>query len=293
MEPFVSRHHGLLGTVIELRIEADTQAAALRIEHQAIEEIVRLQSVFNVYDPDSELSRWRRSETEAGPEILEVLGIAERWHDLSEGAFDPYVGRLREVWTDAATEGRVPGAAELAAARLNRDRSSVDLNGIAKGWIVDRATERAGQERDANGVTVNGGGDIRHTGPRPLRVAIENPHRPYNNAAPMAVIELRDGAVATSGGAHRGWTIGDRRHSHVLDPRTGMPAEGVLQVSVLAPSACVADVVATALTVVGVDEREQFLDRMDEIVGYLVGYLIVESNGETDRNQIWENAEVN
>lgn len=288
MGVFVSQHHGLLGTVIELRIETEDERAADAVEETLIAEIERLQAVFNVFDPDSELSRWRRGETEAGSEIVEVLELADHWFRASHGAFDPYVGHLREVWTAAASAGRVPAEDELIAAKDDRAVGSIDLNGIAKGWIVDRALELAARRFDVGGITVNGGGDIRHTGSQRLRVAIEDPHRPYDNAAPLAVIDLGNGAIATSGRARRGWTIEGQWYGHVLDPRTGWPSAAVAQVSVVAESAATTDAVATALTVLGAEERGDFLTAMEEPVGY----LIVSAEGGCVRNRMWEASEV-
>jgi len=284
----VTHHHGLLGTVVELRIKADHERVAAAMDRCAVAEIERLEHIFNVYDESSEISRFKRGECRPGRELEEVMGLADHWYRLSDGAFDPHVGPLRETWAHAAASFRRPTEAELASARQRRNVTGLDLNGIAKGWIVDRAASAAMDLEGSGHITVNGGGDIRHTGPDVLRVGIEDPHRPYDNALPLTVVALSGGAIATSGGARRGWTIGDRWYSHVIDPRTGIPTTSVAQASVLAGSACTTDVVATALTVLADNDRQDFLARLDEPVGY----LIVRPDGETVKNSLWNERQI-
>jgi thiamine biosynthesis lipoprotein len=284
----VTQHHGYLGTVVELRIEAVDEDACDSMDLAAIAEIEHLEHIFNLFDPTSEISRWRRGEGDAGPEIRAVLEDAIEWRRRTGGAFDPYVGPFREAWTRAAAERRMPTSDELADAAGRQDTASVDLNGIAKGWIVDRAVVAAMAVPGAQAVTVNGGGDIRHTGPRVLRVGIEDPGRPYDNVPALAVIGLQRGAIATSGGARRGWVIDGTWFSHVIDPRSGMPADSVLQVSVIAETACVADVVATALTVLDAVDREQLVASLDRPIGYLV----VDRDGQVTTNPEWDQRRV-
>ena len=109
--------HGLLGTVVRLTLSADSSATADTMAESMIRETERLQSVFNVFDPGSQLRRWQRGVVDVGAEISEVLHLADQWQIRSRGAFDSHVGRLREVWAAAAAEGRLPKAAEVAAAR--------------------------------------------------------------------------------------------------------------------------------------------------------------------------------
>lgn len=284
----VTRHHGHLGTVIELRIEADSDDAALEMDGVAVSEIARLETMFNIFDEASAINRWRRGEEEPLAEIEQVLAIADRWFRWSGGAFDHHAGRLSETWAAAAEADRLPTAAELERARARTGVTSVDLNGIAKGWIVDRAVDLAMALPGSSQITINGGGDIRHTGPARLKVGIENPTRPYDNAAPLAVAAIKRGAIATSGRARKGWSIAGKHYSDVLDPRTGMPTETVAQVSVVAESACTADAATTALTVLGEEERAGFVDGLDEPIAF----LIVGADGSVARNDHWRAVEI-
>lgn len=294
-DPSVLRHHGVLGTVIELRIgAADAETAddvAERVDGIVIAEIERLQAVFNARDEGSELRRWARGEVaEPSPELATVLASADEWTRRSGGAFDPRVGRLVELWTHAAADGRVPGGAELrraVEAPPGDATGVVDLSAIAKGWIVDRAVEIGRAQAGVAALTVNAGGDLRHVGAGSIVVGIEDPHRPFDNAPPLVAIRLSSGALATSGGARRGWRIGGRWYPHVLDPRSGRPVDRVASASVLAPDAATADVVATVLTVAEIDEGLAFVGDLER-----VECLVVDRDGHVERSPGWAASEV-
>ncbi len=139
-----------------------------------------------------------------------------------------------------------------------------------------------------DGITVNAGGDLLHVGEEPLVVGIENPHRPYDNEPPLVRITLQTGAVATSGGARRGWTIDGTWYSHVIDPRTGEPVDHVAQASVVAPHASRADAVATILTVMAPHEGAAFANSLGD-----VGFMLVGSDGSITNNGYWKSREIN
>ncbi len=291
--PVVSRHHGLLGTVIELRVWATSASSAMAAERAAIGEIERLQRVFDVHDDRSDLRRRLAGEAVASPELDAVLDLAARWRTRSGGVFDPAVGALVELWDAAANAGAAPSptAIDRVIAAMHdptdaRSRPS-NLNALAKGWIVDRAHQRARALEATIGLTINAGGDLLHAAPIPLIVGIEDPHRPYDNVAPLVRVRLDDGALATSGGARRGWQIGDRWYSHVLDPRTGAPVDHVASASVIAPDAATADVVATVLTVAPIDEGLAFVDGLDD-----VACCIVTRDGALHRDDRWPRHEL-
>ena len=106
---------------------------------------------------------------------------------------------------------------------------------------------------------MNAGGDLRHRGDGPVPVGIEDPLHPYDNVAPMLVVPLDNAALATSGGARRGWDIAGEWYPHVIDPRSGIPVRHHASVSVLAPDAATADVVATVVGVLTTDEAVAFV----------------------------------
>lgn len=186
-------------------------------------------ATFSTYRPDSDIGRLARGEVEVGdcaPEVGEILSLCDRLTEATGGCFSAYAG------------------------------GSLDPSGVVKGWAI----ERAGSMLRAAGSLnhhVNGGGDVRLSGGpepgRPWRVGIADPLRPGTVAT---VVAGRDMAVATSGTAERG--------AHILDPRTGRPADGLAAVTVVGPSVTLADAYATAAFVMG----EAALDWIEGLTGY-------------------------
>ncbi|GAA4782745.1 FAD:protein FMN transferase [Actinomycetospora chlora] len=178
--------------------------------------------VFSTYRPDSAVSRLDRGELTldaAPPEVGEVLALAERAERASGGAFS--------AWR------RDPDG-----------RRRLDPSGVVKGWAVERAAA-ALRALDDTDFCVAAGGDVlgRAEDPdRPWRIGIEDPHDPCRI---LATVPLRDGAVATSGTAHRG--------AHVVDARTGRPPADVAAVTVVHRSLTWADIDATAAFAQGAD----------------------------------------
>lgn len=215
------------------------------------------------------LNRAAAGETvRLSPDTLAVLAAALRIHRDSEGAFDVTCRPLLELWRERARIGRLPSSEELIAARGKSSWQQlallsdgvrklgsgvrVDLGGIAKGWGVDAAVgvlEAAG----CVGGLVEVGGDLRLWGTRPEGGAWPVEVRDPFADAVMVTLRLSAGAVCTSGNYARGVEVGGRRYSHVVDPRTGWPADAVPSVTVAAADALTADAWATALSVLGPD----------------------------------------
>lgn len=302
------RYHPLLGTNVETRVEAvagsvdEARRLAGAAEDAAVEEMVRLQAIFTVFDPDSELCRWRTGATEViSVELSACLAAAEYWWRVSGGAFHPASAALRARWLSAETSDVLPDDAELAdivaglaalpfavrpdrrgTVRIDRvgDCSGVDLNAIAKGYIVDRAVLRATECPGVVDVLVNAGGDLRHLGERVLRVGVEDPDD--RGRGPVAVIALAGGALATSGFVHRGFRVSGTWYGHVLDPRSGWPVHGRPSTTVRAVDAVTADAVATVANVLDWPETESLVDGLPG-----VAVLSVDPDGGRRRTGSW------
>lgn len=273
---------GLMGTDVRVVAWARTQEAATTAQEAAFEEMVRLQSIFSIYDPTSAISRWRRGEDFEVPDELTIaLGQARHWFDQSGHAFHPASRALHARWQRAATEGVVPSRDEMqemadaiavlpwefgAASDEHRiaDCSGVDLNAFAKGWIVDNGLG-VGSAIGVTRIGVNAGGDLAHlTQDAHWKVGVEDPPRPSDNGADrLCTLSIGSQAVATSGLARRGFRVGDDWFGHVIDPRTGWPVEHVAQVSVVATDAATADALATVCGVLPLDEGIAFVEATD------------------------------
>lgn len=267
---YTFRHENVLGTSLELKIAAPSPAAASRVEKSALDEIDRLARILSAWDPASEFSRWNSTRGTAvvvSPELFEVLGLFDAWRLETGGALDASAETIGRAWKKAAGQGRVPTRTELAeavriarqphwrldakahaATRLND--APIALNSLAKSYIVGRAA-LAACASGATGVTVNIGGDLAVRGQMTETVDIVNPRADAENGAPIKRVRVRELAVATSGSYRRGYDIGGRHYSHIVDPRTGQTADDVAGVTVVAADAATAGALATAFSVMG------------------------------------------
>ncbi len=299
----------MLGTVVDIRVGtgAATRADAdcERIVETIVAEFRRLESVFSIYDADSELERWKRDEVDAGPELTAVLALALGWQARSEGAFNLGARSLHELWRRAESLDELPSRATLddliasiaeppyeiaadGAVRRCGDVGGIDLNAIAKGWIVDRAIDAGADMATEVGVDsasltliVSAGGDLCHRGPEPVHAGIENPLRPYDNEPPIGHVSIRDEALATSGGARRGFRVAGEWFPHVIDPRTGEPVGAVASVSVVASDTATADVVAT---IAGLEAPETAVAVADRLA---TAALVIAPDGERRASSSW------
>jgi thiamine biosynthesis lipoprotein ApbE len=266
---YVSHLEGVMGTSLEIRVEADSPRAAGRAEDMALDEIARLSKILSGYDPASEFSRWMRAAavpTKVSPELVEVLAAFDDWRDRTAGALDPSTEAFSALWRNAAHEQRLPTSAELrntlmrvsqrhwiadSAASTATRTSDVPLllNSFTKSYIVDRAARRALTVGGVSGILLNAGGDVIVRGDWTETVGVADPVASADNAEPLAQLAVHDAVVATSGGYKRGFDIGGQHFSHVIDPRTGQPVGHVLSATVVSADAIQAGALATALCV--------------------------------------------
>ena len=287
--PPLLRTRFLLGTLVDVTVFAPDDDRAMDAAAAAFSEIARLEAIFSTYRDDSEISRLNGAGGEwlsLSPETLVVLSAATRISERSGGAFDVTVGPLVGLWRQAEERGSLPTEEEFRISRaaigfrkVEIDEAGgrarllggvrVDPGGIAKGYIVDRACEallRAG----ADGGIVNAGGDLRFAGrvdEATRRLRIREPRDPGATRVDLPLPGLT--AVATSGNYERAYEIRGKRYGHILDPRTGRPAEGAESVTVTADSALLADAWATAVFVGGLEAATGLdLDAYDGEAGH-------------------------
>lgn len=272
-----SHYDGVLGTSIDLKFVAVSPRAAEQAERVALAEIERLRRVLSSWDNQSELAQLFSRGTIAHPsaELVDVLNQYTAWSDRSQHAYSARVGELSALWKAAEARGALPDSQVLAQAvrdiaapawRVDSRTGSVtaltsrraDLNSLGKGYIIDRAL-RAVRDRvtGVSGAMINVGGDIHVWGTPPRdggwRIAVANPASHADNAAPLTQLVLRQGAVSSSGDYERGYRIGAQHFSHILDPRTGRPAQQIAGVTVIAPDNATANALATTLSVLPAD----------------------------------------
>ena len=140
--------------------------------------------------------------------------------------------------------------------------------------------------RGVRGVLLNVGGDLRVAGETPRTIGISAPWSDSESSEPIALIEVKDRAVATSGSSQRGFEIDGRWYSHIFDPRSGLPAEGVLEATVIAPRSADADALATICNVLSPEEGRRLVESCPE-----AECLIVARDGRITRSKGWERFE--
>ncbi len=261
--PFSFRHDHILGTSLDITGAAPSLDVALRAEDAALGEIERLRAVFSVHDPESELSRFAASSgpVRVSDDLRAVMAEYGRLRTLSGGACSPATAALSRLWAEAARSGEGPDVTALREATREAVRPAwhldgdiatrlgsapLDLNSAAKGYILQKAAD-AVRPLGLPALLVNLGGDLCGWGG--CVVGVQDPASPADNAPPLAALWLGDGAAATSGGYQRYHDVAGRRHSHLIDPRTGRPADGVASATVTAADATTANGLATLLCI--------------------------------------------
>lgn len=244
-----------------------------RVFADARQELDHVNALMSTYIEASEVSQLNTAPpgeiVPLSPETLEVLHASRDFHQQTGGAFDITVRPLLTLWRDAAKTGQPPTPQQIATARQQshwdmlelhtagavrtQEGLQVDLGGVAKGYAIDKATESM-IAADCVGGLVNVGGDIRCFG-EPVkapywRIAVRNPFDPHGKEL-FCKLRITEGAVCTSGNYFRYSEIEGKRFSHIVDPVSGKPVDEAPSVTVIAPTAMVADAWATALSVLG------------------------------------------
>ena len=161
--------------------------------------------------------------------------------------------RRRCRWCGSRTGASI----RSARTATHLDATPIILNSFTKSYIIDRAVRAALAGGSARAVVVNIGGDLVARGAWTETVGVTDPLDNADNAAPLTRLAVRDRAVATSGGYRRGFDIGGRHYSHIVDPRTGRPTSQVISATVVADRAADAGALATAFCVLKPEDSER------------------------------------
>lgn len=254
-EPLYQEQGYVFGTLVDVTVYGEDEARARQAVNEVMQEFQRLHNMLHAWQP-SELSglnaAFAKGESRAlSPELAAMLQEAAQFSRQSQGLFNPAIGGLVQLWGFHADEFKavLPDekriAAQVAAnpqmgdivieqgkARSENMAVQLDLGGYAKGYALDRAAGIM-RKRGIRNALVNIGGNIvalgQH-GKRNWRVGIQHPRKP----GALATLELRDGeAIGTSGDYQRYFMLGDKRYCHLIDPRSGHPAQDAQAATVL------------------------------------------------------------
>lgn len=263
---------------------------------EALDLVEQLEARLSVYRPHSDLSLLNRFGS-AWPiplssDTLTLLQLAQDIHGWTGGAFDITAGKLSEVWGFSRRQGVMPTTEQIAHAlqqvgsqlveldvaqsqgRLSREGVQTNPGAIGKGYALDRAAQH---------LTVSGIEDYMLHGGLSSVVARGQRHHPlvgggwlvslrhpWRLEQVLGTIRLRDAALGTSGSGKQFFHFGGRRYSHIIDPRSGWPAQGVLSATVICRSGAIADALATALFVMGPEAAQRFCAEHAQVGAILV-----------------------
>ncbi len=273
----------LMGTFVEV-VSPDKGAAKI-----VFAEIRRIEDLLSKYKKDSEVAKLNQSgELRVSPETLHVLKRAGDFYAASGGAFDITVAPLMDLWGFTDKKYNLPKAERIReilkvvgmdkiifdetnnTAKFSVPGMRIDLGGIAKGYAVDCAVNQL-KKQGIKSALINAGGQVYCLGDKfgkPWRLAIKNPRAKRVSGY---YLELKDMAIATSGDYEQYFIKGNRRYSHIMNPKTGYPAaSGIISVTVIAPDSLTADALATAIFVLGKEKgaelARKFPDAKVEVI---------------------------
>lgn len=227
----------LMGTVCEVAVRDGGDAAIER----AFAEAERIESMLSTWRDDSELARVNRGEITPGAELQLLLDRTLIWVTRTGHAFDPRIRHLVDRW----------GLRSARPADPTLNEHAFEEGAFGKGYAIDRMLAQLASAE----AMINFGGQIAVRGE--LRATIADPE---NRDAPVLELTLADASLSTSSGSEKTFERDGRRYSHILDPRTGEPVPPRGSVSVIADDALTADILSTALYVMGEDDGLRWAD---------------------------------
>ena len=253
----------------------------------ALDEVERIERQLSIFRFDSRIHfvnlTAHESPVHLDKELFDLIALCVRLAEETDGAVDITSGALWKVWGFAKRQGRIPSTDELKEAREHTGYQFLELDEVAqtirfkkqgivlnfgcvgKGFALDVGAEKL-REHNVNRFLFYGGlSSMLASGPD-WKIGIAHPLRPGQR---LRELPLNNIAVSTSGAQKQSFRHGGRRYSHLIDPRTGQPVEGIFSATVLAPTATLAELLSTAFFVLGVEKSADYCSRHPEISAVL------------------------
>lgn len=262
------RSEKLMGTVLTLKAEGKNSQAAVDESFKQIGELAKtifadVKKIENAAEVDY---------VEVSPDVYKILETAQKYSELTDGAFDITVGAAIKLWGIGSENAHVPTDAELDAVKnlvgykhlhlrggkvyLDKRGMKITLGGVAKGYGVDIARKIFAEKGIENGLIDFGTSTIFAIGKK--KIGIKNPDDPNNLSE---VVELENSAISTSGDYEKFFVANGRRYHHIIDPKTCAPTDnGISSISVIVAGdvencAMIADILSTSFFVMGSSEK--------------------------------------
>ncbi len=286
-----------MGSVFEITIVDKDSIGARENINLVIEEITRIENLISEWSPGTQVSEVNRNAgiqpVTVDRELFTLTQRALQYSRMSDGAFDISIAAMDRVWTFDGTMTEVPDQEtihrsvdrvgyeyiELDSTRstiyLSRPGMKIGFGSIGKGYAADKGRALM-QSRGVQAGIVNASGDIAtwgaQPGNKPWRIGVSNPFKTHKM---IRTLQLREGAVATSGSYRQYAEIDGIRYSHIINPTTGYPSTGLTSVTVYGPSAEFANALSTSVMVMGKKEGQKLLRRFGDY-----RYILVTDKGK-------------
>ncbi len=294
--PF-KRSFALMGCSFDITVVANDSIAAIKHIETAVAEITRIEKLISSWDANSQTAKINQYAglypVTVDLELFNLIKNALAISKLTDGAFDISYASMDRLWRFDGTMNKMPSAERITASVekvgfeniiLNNEKRTVFLKrkgmkigfgAIGKGYAADRAKEILIDRGVVSGI-INASGDMNTWGNQPdgseWKVAITNP---LDKNKVFALLPISNGAVVTSGNYEKYVNFSGKRYSHIIDPKTGYPAIGIISVTVFAEKAELADALATSVFVMGKDVG---IDRINQLPN--VECIIIDEYGK-------------
>jgi len=273
----------MMGTVVEIQVRDSDEEKAKHAISKAFDEIKRIDELFSAYNEESVVWKLNHgvNQNNLSEELTALITFSDSIWRMSNGSFDVSLGNLIELWDFDSQNPNVPSKEKLyenlAASGwtnvlLENDNSislanktKLGFGAVAKGYAVDKAIY-AIRQNDISAALVNAGGEVKGYGNEWI-VGIQHPR---NRNEIIGKIKLDGMSVATSGDYEQFFEMNGKRYHHILNPKTGMPAEGCQSVTVICKENKIADALATAVFVMGTEEGLKLVDKLDNVEAMIV-----------------------
>lgn len=307
-EPY-KRTLKLMGSRFDITVVAKDPVEANEYIDLAVNEITRIEQLISSWDANSQTSEINRNAgmkpVKVDAELFDLIQRSIGISKLTDGAFDISYASMDKIWKFDGSMTAMPSADSIKASVekvgfqnivLDKESSTVFLKlkgmkigfgAIGKGYAADKAKDLLISKGVVSGI-INASGDMNTWGKQPdgseWKVAITNP---MDKNKVFALLPITNGAVVTSGNYEKYVTFNDVRYTHIIDPRSGYPATGIISVTVFAPKAELADALATSVFVMGIEVGLNRINQLPKVECIIIdekGNIITSKNIEIEKS---------
>lgn len=288
----------LMGCGFEIKVVADNEMLADSAISVGIHEITRIENLISGWDDDSQTSEINRQAgkkaVKVDEELYDLIYRSKKLSELTDGAFDISFASMDKIWVFDGAEHDMPDSSTVAKARANIDWQKIELNpkegtvflkeegmkigfgAIGKGYAANRAKLLMEQMEGVYGGIINASGDLMMWGEsvktEGWSVQISDPRDKFKV---LGWLKLNNASIVTSGDYVKYFMNNGVRYSHIIDPKTGYPVTETQSVTIISPDAELSDALATAVSVLGVEQGLALINMLNHVEG-----LILDENDE-------------